>query len=202
MLPQRMLTLEDHSIHQGWMVGQWKLLRNQRFFSSFRLAQFCAWGRIRPKCNGLDGNPLTQCEVHAPDRVSSSLSMLSQASVVWTYDWIFSGKGSSLPCAKAIFCRQSTVLISSICEYAIPCPQRFSILISSILFVKDLTAYGGNICLGGTCRPPVTSLYNVLAKGAHKASDTLRIFRWDFYVAVHEGVKKGIHCWKSDCTLT
>ena len=104
--------------------------------------------------------------------------------------------------AKAIFCRQSSVLISSICEYAIPCPQRFSILISSILFVKDLTAYGSNICLGGTCRPPVTPLCNVLAKGAHKASDTLRIFRWGFYVAVHEGVKKGIHCWKSDCTLT
>ena len=138
MLPQRMLSLEDHSIHQGWMVGQWKLLRNQCFFSSFRLAQFCAWGRIRPKCNGLDGKPLTRCEFHAPDRVSSSLSMLSQASVVWTYDWIFSGKGSSLPCAKAIFCRQSTVLISSICEYAIPCPEWFSILISSILFAWEV----------------------------------------------------------------
>lgn len=160
MLPQRMLSLEDHSIHQHCMVGQRKLSRDQYCFSSFWLAQFhvSEEGSVQ-KCNGLDGNPINSMWGSC---TRSGLFCMYFINVVPgkcclnNYDWLFAGKGSSLSCTKAIFCRQSTVLISSICEYAIPCPHQFSIWISSILFVKDLTAYGSNICLGGTCRSPVT----------------------------------------------
>ena len=104
------------------VVGQLNLSKDQCSLLCLGLLNSWCLREDWAKMLVLDAIPLTRCEVPAIVKVSSSLSMLSQASVVWTYGCIFSGKGTSLSCAKAIFCRQSTVLISSVCKYAIPMP--------------------------------------------------------------------------------
>lgn len=95
-----------------------------------------AGGRFGSKCLAWTAMPFTRWDVPVPERISTNLSMLSHASVVLTYAWIFSGKGTSLSGVKVIFYKQSAVFISPIWEYAIPCPHRFNIWISSALSVK------------------------------------------------------------------
>ena len=60
-------------------------------------------GRLGPNCLAWTAIPFTQCDVPMPERVSSTLSILSHGSVVLTCGWIFSGKGMSLSGVKAIF---------------------------------------------------------------------------------------------------
>ena len=57
--------------------------------------------------------PFTLCEVPAPDSVSSSRSMLSNANVVGIQGRIFSGKGISSLSDDAVFCRHNAVSNSS-----------------------------------------------------------------------------------------
>ena len=86
---------------------------------------------------------LTRYDFPAPERVSSNLSMLSQARVVLINGWIFSGRGTSLSGAQ--FANNYTLSISV-----------YHLRRSSTLFVNVFTAYGSSTCFGGFCRSPLT----------------------------------------------
>lgn len=106
---------------------------------------------VDPKFLGWLVIPLTSWDVPYPERVSSSLSMLSQARVVKTWGFMEARNNTPWFRPDASFCRLRAVPFSSSCECDMAYSSFLSVLISSLVPVSVLTAYGRGTCLGGLC---------------------------------------------------
>ena len=93
---------------------------------------------------------------YTPDKVSSFLSMLSTTTIASSLSLHPSGKTTPPVSSRRFNWRSAySVSNSSRIVYDIPWPYFYVILMSSVLFVSDLMAYGKSILLGVLILPCV-----------------------------------------------